>query len=104
MAHPLDSLINEILSKAEKRGELDNLSGEGKPLDLDGKPEDVVLGRLVKEGNIKPPVVMLKEKIAESKSRLAGLSDEGERKAEMKVLADLELRLALEIEAFNRFG
>ncbi len=104
LAHPLDSLINEILGEAQKRGELDNLPGAGKPLELEGTPQNAVLGRLAKEANVMPPVVVLKQKIAESKARLAALAGEEERKAEMKVLADLEMRLALEIEAFRRFG
>ena len=104
MAHPLESLIDEILGEAQKRGEMDDLPGAGKPLKFDGSPQDAVLGRLAKEANVKPPVVVLKEQIAEAKARLAGLVDEADRKAEMKVLADLEMRLALEIEAFNRYG
>lgn len=104
MAHPLDSLINDIVGAAQERGDLDNLPGQGKPLDLDGKPQDVVLGRLMKESKVKPVMVVLKEKIAVSKARLAELTDGDARKAEMAVLADLEMRLALEIEAFKRLG
>ena len=44
------------------------------------------------------------EKILDSKARLKTLNDPAERKAEMKVLADLQMRLAMEKEAYRRFG
>ncbi len=104
MDHPLISLIDQKIAAAEKEGQFDNLSGAGKPLAGLGDPKDALLDRLTKEAEVKSPIVVLKEQIEAAKRRLSGLTDEGARKAEMKVLADLQTRLALEIEAFKRFG
>ena len=38
------------------------------------------------------------------KALLKTLTDEDDRKAEMKTLADLELRLAIEVEGFRKYG
>ncbi|WP_411890069.1 DnaJ family domain-containing protein [Yoonia sp. SDW83-1] len=104
MDHPLISLIDQKIAEAEKQGQFDNLPGAGKPLEHLGKPKDALLDRMAKEADVKSPMVVLKEQIAASKTRLKGLTNQAARKAEMKTLADLQMRLALEIEAVKRFG
>lgn len=104
MAHPLNSLIDMVLGRAEKRGDFDRLEGAGKPLPPVDDPKNAVMNRMMRESKVKPPVVVLKEEIAASRARLAELTDETERRAEMKVMADLQTRLAMEMEAFRRFG
>lgn len=104
MDHPLHSLIDQIVQNADRNGAFDNLPGAGEPLAQRENPRDAVLDRLMTEAGAKPMVLVLKESIAASKARLAPLSDEAARKAEMKILADLELRLALELEALRRYG
>lgn len=49
MTHPLDSLIDQIVQAAEKRGDFDNLAGVGKPQVHPENPADAVLTRLMKE-------------------------------------------------------
>ncbi|MEJ6404470.1 DnaJ family domain-containing protein [Yoonia sp. 2307UL14-13] len=104
MDHPLISLIDQQIEAARRRGEFDNLPGAGKPLDLTGDPKDALLDRMAKDAEVRSPVGVLREQIAASKARLADLTDPDQRKAEMKILADLQTRLAVEIEAFKRFG
>lgn len=104
MDHPLISLIDQKIAEAEKQGQFDNLPGVGKPLEHLGDPKDALLDRMAKEADVKSPMVVLKEQIAASRTRLRGLTDQDARKAEMKILADLQMRLALEIETFKRFG
>ncbi len=104
MTHPLNSLVDRIVQQAERRGDLQNLSGSGKPLQLGPNPKDAVINRLMTESRVKPPVVALKEQISSSRARLKTLTDEDDRKAEMKTLADLELRLAIEVEGFRKYG
>ena len=104
MDHPLNSVIEQALKKAEADGLFRNLSGSGKPLPPIRPHGDAVLNRLLTESRAKPPAVVLKEKIASSQARLRELKDEKERKAEMKTLADLQTRLSLELEAFRKYG
>lgn len=104
MTHPLDGLIDSILEGAEARGEFDNLEGEGKPLPPHNAHRDSVPNRLMREAHVKPRAVSLKEQINASYARLKTLTGEDDRKAEMKTLADLQLRLSLELESLRRYG
>lgn len=104
MAHPLDKLINDIVADAAAKGALDNLPGAGKPLATTTNPKDALLNRMMTESRIKPLAVTLTEEIAASAQRLKALSDPDKRKAEMKVQADLQTRLAIEIEAMRKYG
>lgn len=104
MTHPLDELIDTILKGAEAQGEFDNLQGAGKPLPPHNAHKDGVPNRLMRESGIKPRAVSLKEQINASYARLKLLTTEDDRKAEMKTLADLQLRLSLELESLRRYG
>ncbi|MGR3465717.1 DnaJ family domain-containing protein [Limimaricola sp.] len=104
MDHPLIDLIGQAIAKAEREGAFENLPGAGKPIADLHAPGDAVLDRLMRESGAKPQAVTLKAKIAESKARLAQLTGEEARREEMRVLADLELRLSLEMEAMRRYG
>ncbi len=104
MKHPLDSIIDDALMKAAKDGSFDNLPGAGKPLKLLDNPADAVLNRMMTTANVKPPLVALAEEIKAAQSHLKTLTDEDQRKAQMKKLSDLQMRLAMEKEAFNRYG
>ena len=104
MDHPLLSLIDQRIAAAEREGQFDNLPGAGKPLDHLGDPKDALLDRLSREAQVRSPLAVLREQIAASKARLQTLTDEAPRKAEMKTLADLQMRLAIEMETMRRFG
>ncbi len=104
MDHPLIDLIGQAIAKAEKEGAFDNLPGAGKPIPDLHTLGDAVLDRLMRESGAKPQAVTLQAKIAESRARLAKLTGENARKEEMRVLADLEMRLSIEMEAMRRYG
>ena len=104
MAHPLDSLIDQIVANAARRGDFDNLPGAGKPLPAVDNPQDAVLSRLMKEAEATSPVVVIRRQILAAQERLNTLTDPEARKAEMRVIADLQTRLAIEMEAFRKYG
>ncbi|MCG3266842.1 DnaJ family domain-containing protein [Yoonia sp. I 8.24] len=104
MHHPLSSLIDQIVQNAEKRGDLDNLAGAGKPLPAVDRPQDAVLNRIMAEADAKSPVVILRQQILASQERLKTLTAEAARKEEMLVLSELHTKLALEMEAFRKYG
>lgn len=104
MDHPLIDLISQKIAEAEKDGAFDNLPGSGKPLDLTHDPKDALVHRAMREGGIKAPIVAMRAEITEIKRRLSELTDEAARKAEMQKLADLQTRLALELEALAKYG
>ncbi|SHJ20783.1 protein of unknown function [Shimia gijangensis] len=104
MTHPFNSIIDMFLSRAEKNGDFSDLPGMGKPLANVNVPKDAVVTRLMTEAKIKPPAVALKQQIIVAQARLKGVSDPEERKAEMRLLSDLQMRLSMELEAYRRYA
>lgn len=104
MHHPLSSLIDQIIQNAEKRGEFDDLPGAGKPLVHLDDPQNAVLARMMKEADAKSPVVILRRQILEAQEKLKVLTDETERKAQQLRLSELHTKLAIEMEAFRKYG
>lgn len=104
MNHPLSGLIDQIVQNAEKRGDLDDLPGAGKPLAQLDDPENAVLNHIMQEADAKSPVVVLRNQILAAQERLKSLIDEEERKAEMLRLSELHTKLAIEMEAFRKYG
>jgi len=104
MSHPLESLIDQIVANAACKGELDDLPGAGKPLPFVENPQDAVLARIMKEADATSPVVVLRRQILAAQEKLKGLGDPEARKAEMQVVADLQTKLSIEMEAFRKYG
>ena len=104
MHHPLSSLIDQIVQNAEKRGDFDDLPGAGKPLTGLDDPLNAVLNRIMSEADAKSPVVILRQQILASQERLKSLTDETARKDEMLLLSELHTKLAIEMEAFRKYG
>lgn len=104
MSHPLDAMIENAIREAQARGEFENLSGAGKPLDNPGNPSDAVMDRLMKESHAVPSVVLLQQDIAASRDRLKGLTTEEDRREELRKLSELQTRLSIELEAARKFS
>jgi len=104
MSHPLESLIDQIVGAAEKRGDFEDLPGAGKPLPAVENPQDAVLARLMREAEATSPVVVLRRQILQAQDLLETLSDGAARKTQMQVIADLHTKLAIEMEAFRKYG
>ena len=104
MVHPLESLIDQIIQKAEANGAFKDLAGAGKPLPHLDDPANALLNRLMREADAKAPVVIIREQILASSARLKDLTDPVKRREEMLVLAELQTKLAIELEAFRKYG
>ena len=104
MAHPLDSLIDQIVQKAERDGHFKDLPGTGKPLEKVDNPQDAVLARIMKEADATAPVVVLRRQILAAQEHLKTLTDPDKRHAEMLYISELQTKLALEMEAFRKYG
>lgn len=94
----IDEWAERHISSALKRGELENLSGEGKPLQLDDDSHvlaDLRAGyRLLKNAGCLPPEIEQRKEAATLASLLRGLSREHPDFIELnKRLAVLEFRL-----------
>jgi len=104
MAHPLELLIDQIVQNAEKRGDFDDLPGAGKPLAHLDDPQNAVLNRMMQEAEAKSPVVVLRRQIIAAQEKLKALTDPTDRKAEQLRLSELHTKLAIEMEAFRKYG
>jgi hypothetical protein len=104
MANLFSSIVERMVRKSMNEGDFDNLPNAGKPLKLDHMAKDPTMATLLKNYNAKPPAVILNQQIREGNAHLQTLTDEAERKAQMKVLADLQMRYAMQIEAYNKYG
>ena len=98
-------LAERQIRKAEAEGQLDNLKGAGKPLDLSeaaGSTEAIGF-RIMAEAGAVPREVDLRRQVQAQQAILQATTDPEARKREMARLADLQLRLEIEAEARRRF-
>jgi hypothetical protein len=92
-----EKIVEDRIKKAQRRGEFDNLSGAGKPLDLHDDqhiPEDLRLAyKILKNGDCLPPEIELKKEILRTEDLLANVHDVAERYSTLKKLNFLILKL-----------
>lgn len=104
----LSRLAERRMKAAALKGDLQGLSGEGKPLpDRPGDAfitaGDAVGFRIMAEAGVLPEEIILKKQAQTQREKLATLSDEADRKAAMAELARLEMRQAMAEEARRAF-
>ena len=89
MLSGFESLVEERILKAQKNGELDNLPGQGKPLNLEDMniPEEFrMVHRILKNSGFLPPEVELRKQIRDLENMLESL----EYKAECENYGQIE--------------
>ena len=94
----LDFLVEQRLEEAVSRGELANLPGEGRPLELDDDalvPEDLRAGyRVLKNAGFVPPQVESLTEIAQLENLVhSGCEDAAARSKALRKLALLRTRI-----------
>lgn len=94
-----DTLAEQRIADAQRRGELDGLPGAGRPLVFDDDPfvssEQRMVNRVLKNAGFAPPEIALRKELAALRAELAALPD-GERRAHLRTrLAQVLLQLAL---------
>ena len=92
----LDTIADAKIAAAIEAGELANLPGAGKPLDLDEDPlvpEDLrVAWRILKNAGFVPPEVAERRERVELSRLIATIEDDGQRRRAAARLAFLEAR------------
>jgi hypothetical protein len=88
--------VDQIIREAIERGELDNLPGKGKPIDLTdyfSTPEDLRMAySILKNAGILPSEAGYLGEIAELECRLLEARDENERAAIRREIVQKRLR------------
>lgn len=97
-----DRLVEEMIQGAMERGEFDNLSGSGKPIDLTEyfeTPEELrVAHSVLKNAGIAAREVDLLKEIAELKQILAAGLDEPKKREIGKQIREKEIEFSLMLE------
>ena len=97
-------LAEQQIRKAQLEGQFDNLKGAGKPLPAEGDGSaDAVGYRIMAEAGALPEEMRLKKEVARQQDILAATTNPADRKRQMAILADLQMRLAICEEARRRF-
>jgi len=98
----LDKIVEEAIKKAQERGELDNLPGKGKPIDLTEyfeTPEDVrVAQSMLKNAGMTPREVDLLKEVAALKELLAHVVNENKRQEIQKQIREKQIEFSLMME------
>lgn len=101
-----ERIAEEKIKEAMGKGEFDNLSGKGKPIDLEAyfaTPADLRLGySVLKSAGCAPPEVELQKEIEELKARLDACGGERKRKALSKEIEGKTLKLSLMMDSNRR--
>jgi len=92
-----EKIVEERIRQAQKNGDFDNLSGTGKPLNLEDIsqiPEDLRLAyKMLKNADCIPPELEIKKEIRSTESLLETLTDEKLKYKTLKKLNYLILKL-----------
>lgn len=98
-------LAERQILKAQAQGQLDDLKGAGKPLNMgdDAGSPDAIGFRIMAEAGALPREIELRKAVEAQTRILAAATDPATRKREAARLADLQLRLDIEAEARRRF-
>lgn len=94
----IDTLAEERIQAAIRRGELDNLPGRGRPLELDDDsgvpPELRVVYRILRNAGCVPPELELRNEVDELELRLERVASDAEQRRIQRRLCLLATRLA----------
>ena len=98
----LDKIVEEMIKKAQARGEFDNLPGKGKPIDLTEyfeMPEDVrVAQSVLKNAGMKSREVDLLKEIAELRQALTKVVNEKKKQEIQKQIQGKQIEFSLMLE------
>lgn len=101
-----DKIVEELIKKAQERGEFDNLPGKGKPIDLSEyfeMPEDVrVAQSLLKNSGFKSREVELLNEIAQLGQILLAITDEKKKDEIQKQIQEKRVGFSLMMERQKR--
>jgi len=98
----LDKIVEEMIKKAQARGEFDNLPGKGKPIDLTEyfeMPEDIrVAQTMLKNAGMTSREVDLLKEIAGLRQILARVVNENKKQEIQKQIQEKQIEFSLMLE------
>ena len=108
MSRSLTRLIENQIAKAIAEGQLTGLDGEGKPLpdrsgEATGGATTAIAMRIMAEAGAVPEEFKWKKALDAARATYAEAGSEAERRAAMALIAELELRYNIAVEARRAF-
>lgn len=105
----MEDHIGAHLRQAEAMGELKSAPSYGKPLDLgdgyDETPAELRMGmKILKDAGVVPPEVEAMREAAELEARVNACTDDNDRRALQRQLAEKRQAIALRLEGLARSG
>ncbi|SFJ03843.1 DUF1992 domain-containing protein [Celeribacter neptunius] len=98
------SLSERQILKAQAEGQLDDLKGAGKPLNArTGNDSDAAGFRIMAEAGVVPREFELRKEVEAMNAELKQLTEPEARKALIKKITGVQLRLDIEIEARRKY-
>ncbi|MEQ8294391.1 MAG: DUF1992 domain-containing protein [Roseovarius sp.] len=98
-----NALIENAFRRAQENGDLDDLPGAGKPIAESSLNADP-FAHVYAESGAMTPFSELRRQIEEARARLAAASDPEEQRAIQTEISGLEMRKAIEMETWKRYG
>lgn len=100
-----DQLAESQIRKAQAEGQMDDLKGKGAPLPRNPSAgdADAVGFRIMSEAGTVPEEINLRKAVELQRSVLQQTTNPEAEREEMRKLADLQLKLAIQEEARRRF-
>ncbi|MBF9048015.1 DUF1992 domain-containing protein [Rhodobacterales bacterium LSUCC0031] len=108
MSRWFDRLAERRMLKAQAEGKLSGLAGEGKPLPENPEAAFVDPGlavgyRIMAEHGALPEEVGLRKALDAAKADYAAAASDAEKRAAMARIAELDMKLAIAVEARQKF-
>jgi hypothetical protein len=102
----IEKFVEDQIRKAMAEGEFDNLSGKGKPIDLDGyfqTPEHLrICYSILKNGQFVPEEVQALKDIESLREQAANCADEARKNQLLKTIREKVLSFNLAMERHKR--
>jgi hypothetical protein len=102
MAHPLEDIIDARIRAAQQDGAFDDLAGQGKPLQPDDDPDNVLLNRLMRENGAVPEFVSLSRELERLRGELADVTDRTKRADILKDMSLMDAKIDLACKACRK--
>lgn len=108
MSRDLQRLVEQQIAKAIAEGQLRGLEGEGKPLpdrsgEATGDAVTAIAMRIMAEAGAVPEEFKWKKALDAARASYAEAGSEDEKRAAMALIAELELRYNIAVEARRAF-
>ena len=98
------TLSERQILKAKAEGQLDNLKGAGKPLNMQsGTDSDAAGFRIMAEAGVVPGEFELRKEIEALTAQMRGTVEAEARKKLIRQIAQVQLRLDIEVEARRKY-